>query len=277
MASITDYVGEGLKYPFKDVKKLLSFGALFALLNLLSTAISIKNLDIFRAVTREINQSNATALSLKFTQLPANDIYLVAALGIVSFIITLFVMGYQYNVVKFSIDKKDDLPGFSDILNIFVNGIKILIVTVAYNIIPVVVLIIGIILTGDSSALPVIAVISAILFIIAFFLQIMAVNNMVANDSLKKAFDFGEITDKIANLGWGKYIGIVIFTIIIFMIVNVAAGFILSFLTLLFARAFNQAIVISAFIGILEGLFITSYTSVFYNRVCGSIYREAIK
>ena len=186
-------------------------------------------------------------------------------------------MGYQYDVVRFSIEKKEDLPEFGDILSIFVNGIKILVVTVAYNIIPMVVLIIGILLTGDSSALPVIAVISAILFIIAFFLQIMAVNNMVANDSLKKAFDFGEITDKIANLGWGKYIGIVLFTIIIFMIVNVAAGFILSFLTALFARAFNQAIVVSAFIGILEGLFITSYTSVFYNRVCGSIYREAIK
>lgn len=277
MASITDCVSEGLKYPFNDVKKLLSFGAILALLNLISTAISVKNLDIFRAVTREINQSNATALSLKFTQLPANDIYLVIALGIVSFIITLFVMGYQYDVVKFSIDKKEDLPGFGDILNIFVNGIKILIVTVAYNIIPVIVLTIGILLAGDSSALPVIAVISAILFIIAFFLQIMAVNNMVANNSLKKAFDFREITDKIGNLGWGKYIGIVLFTIIIFMIVNVAAGLILTFLTALFAKAFNQAIVVSAFIGILEGLFITSYTSVFYNRVCGSIYREAIK
>jgi hypothetical protein len=100
---------------------------------------------------------------------------------------------------------------------------------------------------------------------------------MVANDSLKKAFDLREITDNISNLGWGKYIGIIIFTLIVFMVVNVAAGFILSFLTLLFARAFNQAIVVAAFIGILEGLFITSYTSVFYNRVCGSIYREAIK
>jgi hypothetical protein len=137
--------------------------------------------------------------------------------------------------------------------------------------------VLGIVFGGDSPVLGVVILISAILAIAAFFLQIMAVNNMVANDSLKKAFDLREITDNISNLGWGKYIGIIIFTLIVFMVVNVAAGFILSFLTLLFARAFNQAIVISAFIGILEGLFITSYTSVFYNRVCGSIYREAIK
>lgn len=277
MASITDCVSEGLKYPFIDVKKLLSFGALFAVLNLLSVFISTKNMDIVRVITREIGQSNSTALSLKITQVSANDMYIVTALSIISFIITLFVMGYQYNVVRFAIDKKEGLPGFTDITNTFVNGIKFFIVAIAYYIIPAAVLFIGILLSGDSSALPIVVLISLILFIVAYFLQIMAVNNMVANDSLKKAFDLREITEKIANLGWGKYIGIILFTLIVFMIVNVAAGYILSFITLFFAIAINKAIIVSVVVGILEGLFITSYTSIFYNRVCGLIYREAIK
>ncbi len=277
MASITDCVSEGLKYPFNDVKKLLSFGALFAVLNLLSVFISTKNMDIVRVITREIGQSNSTALSLKITQVSANDMYIVTALSIISFIITLFVMGYQYNVVRFAIDKKEGLPGFTDITNTFVNGIKFFIVAIAYYIIPAAVLFIGILLSGDSSALPIVVLISLILFIVAYFLQIMAVNNMVANDSLKKAFDLREITEKIANLGWGKYIGIILFTLIVFMIVNVAAGYILSFITLFFAIAINKAIIVSVVVGILEGLFITSYTSIFYNRVCGLIYREAIK
>ena len=34
MSSMTDYVVEGLKYPFNDIKKLLCFGAIFAILNL---------------------------------------------------------------------------------------------------------------------------------------------------------------------------------------------------------------------------------------------------
>ena len=123
----------------------------------------------------------------------------------------------------------------------------------------------------------IVILISAILAIAAFFLQIMAVNNMVANDSLKKAFDLREITDNISNLGWGKYIGIIIFTLIVFMVVNVAAGFILSFITAVFALAIHQVMIVSVIAGILEGLFISSYTSVFYNRVCGLIYREAIK
>ena len=253
MVSITDCVSEGLKYPFNDVKKLLGFGAIFALLSFI------------------------TSLSLMFKPLQAN-IYLVTALGIVSFIITLFVMGYQYNVVKFSIDKKEDLPGFTDVLDIFVKGIKILIVTIAYNIIPAIVLVISVFLASDYIGPAVVVIlISVILFIIAFFLQIMGISNMVANDSLEKAFDFREIIDKISNLGWGKYIGIILFTLIVFMIVNIAAGYILSFISLFLAIAANNALIVSVLVGIIQGLFITSFTSIFYNRVCGSIYREAIK
>ena len=44
MSSMTDYVVEGLKYPFNDIKKLLCFGAIFAILNLISIAINTKNL-----------------------------------------------------------------------------------------------------------------------------------------------------------------------------------------------------------------------------------------
>ena len=276
MASMTDYVVEGLKYPFNDVKKLVGFGAIFAILNLISIAISTKNLDIYRVIIREVKNTNTSILSLKFTQLPANDIYLVVGLAIISFIIILFVMGYQYNIVKFSINQKDALPDFSGISDIFVKGIKFLAVGIAYNIVPTVILLLGVALVGNSSMLFAVVIIAFILYLMAFFLQIMALSNMIAYDSLKKAFDFNEITDKIANIGWVKYVGILLFTIIILIIVSASAGLILSFITVLFARAFNQAIVVSSFIGIIQGLFITSYTSVFFNRVCGLIYRQSI-
>ena len=113
---------------------------------------------------------------------------------------------------------------------------------------------------------------------IAFFFLIMALNNMVAYDSLKKAFDIREITGYIANLGWGKYIGIIIFTLIVYMIIMVAVSFFIGFITMAFSMAVsNQAFAISIFIAIIEGLFIDSYMSLFFNRVCGSVYREAIK
>ena len=133
-------------------------------------------------------------------------------------------------------------------------------------------------LLGDSSVMPVIILISFLLLAICYFLLIMALNNMIAHDSIKKAFDFGEITGNISNLGWGKYIGTILFTLVVFMIVNIAVGVILSFLTVIFAAAINnQAFAVSTFITLVEALFVSSYCSVFFNRVCGSVYRESVK
>lgn len=278
MASITDCVVEGLKYPFSDIKKLLGCGVLFALMSAISVFIGAKSFDIFRTTIHIVENTTGSLSHVPFSQLPAGDIYLVAGLAIIGFIISLFIFGYQYNIVKFSIDKRDDLPGFGDILGMFINGIKYFIVTVAYNIIPMLVLIGGITLVGDSSMLMVIFLVSAVLFIIAYFLLVMALNNMIAHDSIKKAFDLREIIDNIANLGWGKYIGIILFTIIVYMIIMVAVSFILSLITGVFiATVSNQAFIISIFIAIIEGLFADSYGTLFFNRVCGSIYRESIK
>ena len=278
MASITDCVVEGLKYPFNDIKKLLSFGVLCALISVVSTFIGVKSLDIFRATVHIAEKTNGTVSHIPLSQLPVGDMYLVAGLIIVAFIISLLIMGYQYDIIKSSIDKKEDLPGFGDILSMFVNGIKYCIVILAYNIIPILVLVGGAALAGESSIFPIVLLVSMLLFIIAYFLLLMALNNMIAYDSLKKAFDFGEIFDNISNLGWGKYVGIILFTLIVMMIISVAVSFILSFITVLFAAIINnQAFVISIVIAIIEGLFIDSYMGLFFNRVCGSIYRESIK
>ena len=278
MASITDCVVEGLKYPFNDIKKLLCLGSLFALISALSVFMSYKSFELFRFTVHLAENTNSTLSHLSFSQLPAGDFHFVIGLAIVSFIVSLFIMGYHYDIVKFSIEKKEDLPGFADILGIFVKGIKYFAVVLAYNIIPIIIFAVGCALIGDSSALLVIFLISALLFIIAFFLLIMALNNMIAHDSIKKAFDFREIFDNISNLGWGKYIGIILFTIIVYMIIMAAAGVILSFITAIFtATISNQALNVSVFMAIIEGLFINSYGAVFYNRVCGSIYGEAVK
>ena len=278
MASITDCVVEGLKYPFTNIKKLLGIGVLFALLSVLSTVIGIKSFDIFRMSIHLVENTNGTVSQIPFSQLPAGDIYLVVGLSVISFIVGLFILGYQYDVVKFSIDRKADLPGFNDIEGLLVRGIKYLIVAVAYYIIPVIVWAVGIAFAGDSSVFIIVSLIAGLLFIIAYFLMIMAVNNMVAYDSIKKAFDFREITDNIANLGWGKYIGTVLFTVIVMMIISAAVGIILSFITVAFAAVINnQAVIISIVIAIIEGLFIDSYMIIFFSRVCGSIYRESIK
>ena len=276
MPSITDCVVEGLKYPFNDIKKLLVFGILFVIVDLLSMGFSLKTIDITRMTIDTLEKTNAT--SIGFSQMPSGDVYLAIAILIVGFIVSLFIMGYQYNVISFSINRKDDLPGFEDIVGMFVKGVKYFIVSFVYSIPPMIVAFLAIILTSSSYAWSAIIIIPVLLMIICYFLLIMALNNMIAHDSLKKAFDFREIIDNISNLGWGKYIGTVLFTVIVFMLINIAIGIVLSFLIVIFAATINnQAIVISIVISIIEALFVTSYCSVFFNRVCGSIYRESIK
>ena len=278
MASITDCVAEGLKYPFRDIKKLLGLGILFVIIDLLSIVFTIKTVDVTKMIIGTLEKTNATAFNLNFSQLPNGDIYLAIAILVVGFIVSLIILGYLYDVVNFSINRKDDLPGFGDIVGMFIKGVKYFLVSLAYSIPSMIVAFLAILVTNNSSAWPVIMIISVLVMIICYFLMIMALNNMIAHDSLKKAFDFSEIMGNISNLGWVKYIGTILFTVIVFMIINIAIGIVMSFLTVIFAATINnQAIVISTVISVIEALFVTSYWGVFFSRVCGSIYRESVK
>jgi hypothetical protein len=271
MASITDCVSEGLKYPFNDVKKILGFGALFAIINIIIFAILEKTINIVRI----FSLTDGNILAFKLSQIPSNDIYIIAGLSIIGFIISLIIMGYQYNVIKLSIDESNDLPGFKNIFNLLVNGVKYFIVSLIYNIIPIIVLIAGVELQSVTNGDYIVAILSAILFIICNFLLIMALANMIDYNKFTKAFDLKEIIDKISNLGWIKYIGIILFTIIIYSIIMLSVGVILMFISMFIAAATNQLMIIAVILSIIEGIFITPYISVFFNRVYGSIYIEA--
>ena len=273
MASMTDLVSEGLKYPFNDTKKLLSLGALFALLNIITFGIFEMLIDLL-TIVEETSPNSIAANSSTFA---SSDIYIIALFAIIGFIIALLIMGYQYDIIKFSIAKSNDLPGFGDVLSLLTKGLKYFIACFVYNIIPVIVFVAGIELLSVQNGDYYVSVLALILFIICNFLLIMALANMADTDKLTKAFDLKEIINKIANLGWVTYIGITLFTFIVYAIIMVAISVILMFITILVAIAINQAMVILAIIGTIQGLFISSYISVFFNRVYGSVYREAIK
>ena len=278
MASITDCVVEGLKYPFNDIKKLLGLGVLFAIINLLSMFFAMNTFDMYRVVIHVLENTTVPLSSLNMSIIPSANIYTAVGITIVGLIVGLFILGYQYNILSFSIDRKDDLPGFGDVVDIFVKGIKYFIVSVAYNLPAMIVMAAAMMFLDNLTVMSVLMVVSFVLLVIGYFLLVMALNNMVAHDSVGKAFDFREIIDNISNLGWGKYIGTILFTVIVFMIINVAVGLVLSLLAVAFeAVIINQAFAVSIFIGAIEALFVSSYCAVFFNRVCGSIYRESIK
>lgn len=273
MVSITDNIVDGLKYPVTDLKKLLSLGVLFTVINLISFLCFENLIDIFRKLAKMEGKS----ILIKFSHLSGNDTFIFVALIIIGFIISLIIMGYQFNVIKFAIDKNSELPGFENILNILINGVKYFIVSFIYNIIPLIVLIGGIEFVHFQNSDYLFSIISLILFAIFNFLLVMGLANMIDKDEFKKAFDLKEITDKIANLGWIKYIGIILFTYIIYAIIMVAVGVIFALLTMLIALFINHPMVVMGILSVIQGLFVSSYVSIFINRVYGSVYRESIK
>lgn len=272
MVSITDTVVDGLKYPLNDVKNLLCFGSLFTLINIIMFAIFEKSINVVRIFAKMPKN-----LTFKFSHMPSNDIYIIVGLITLNLIILVIMMGYKYDVIKLAIDKKEELPGFKDLLNICVNGIKYLMVISIYNIIPIGVFTIGVETLNFKNADYIVSIISLGLFVIVNLLLIMALANMVDANKFIKAFNIEEIINKISNIGWIKYIGIIIFTFITYSIIMVAVNTIIIFVLTVLAININNAMIITVIMLVIEGLLISSYMSIFFNRVFGLIYLESIK
>lgn len=279
MASITDVVKEGLKYPFNDGKKVLTLGAIFLLTSLVSLLMDYFVFDSLKVIENNAPLETFQAL---FAAIPPNNMALIVLSWIVTLIIMLFVSGYLYNVIKYAIEGKYELPEFNDIKGIFKNGIRTWIVGIAYSILPGILFLLGIMLSvnesvGDSvNAIGVIILLIAMVFAIFVALfEIMAMNNMVAKDDLKAAFNFKEIWALIKSIGWGKYIGILLFSAIAIMIVTVFLGFIFGVIATGISMLIGSAMALVLTNTILDSLLLNPYTSIVLSRIYGSVYRQA--
>lgn len=279
MASITDVVKEGLKYPFNDGKKVLTLGAVFLLSSLISLFMEYYVFDSLKVI--ENNAPLETFQSL-FAAIPQSNMALIVLSWILTFIIMLFISGYLYNVIKYGIEGKFELPEFKDIKGIFLNGIRTFIVGIAYAILPGILFLIGIMLAVNESVGSAVNSIGVIILLIACafaifvaLFEVMAMCNMIAKDELKAAFNFNEILALIKNIGWGKFFGILLFTVIAVMIITVFFEFIFGVFSTVISMIFGSAIVLVLVNLILQSLLLNPYSSVVFSRIYGSIYRQA--
>jgi len=132
-------------------------------------------------------------------------------------IVNLIVLGYFGRVIKEAPESKE-LPPLENYFALWVQGLKILVATIIYMIIPIVLIIPFVVLAVLVwVALPVIPVISWLVAVpmliigvlLAFFVAIivtMAIVNMVRKDSFGKAFAIGEILGIVGRIGWGTYV-----------------------------------------------------------------------
>ena len=211
-------VKDSLKYPISDWKKILILGIIL----FISSYVIIDNV---------ITLTNIVEMGI---------------LGIIGLILVLLVYGYAFRIMKTSLTGAIKPPAFDDWMEMFVTGIKVLIIGITY-LIPVILVLIfsaivspsmytltygntgltvvgtflevleSVIVQGIGNLIPILFNISitsiwgyvAILYMILIIpIALIATTNMAKNDSkLSAAFRFHEITHKIVSIGWKSFIG----------------------------------------------------------------------
>lgn len=281
MSSITDVVKEGLKYPFNDGKKVLTLGIILLVSSLVSIFMDYMVFDNMRVLA---DAAPVETVQAAISALPPSNVALVVLSWIITFALAIFCAGYLYNVIKYSIENRSDLPGFAGIKNIFVNGIKIIIVEIAYMILPAILLLLGIMLAVNEAVSSSVNTIGGILIVIAIvfaifaaLMEIMAICNMVEKDNLKAAFDFNGILAQIKNIGWGRFIGILLFTGVVIAILSVFLDLIFGAIATGLSILLGSALVLVLTRTIFDSLLVSPYMGIVLSRIYGSIYREANK
>lgn len=281
MSSITDVVKEGLKYPFNDGKKVLTLGIILLVSSLVSIFMDYMVFDNMRVLA---DAAPVETVQAAISALPPSNVALVVLSWIITFALAIFCAGYLYNVIKYSIENRSDLPGFADIKNIFVNGIKIIIVEIAYMILPGILLLLGIMLAVNEAVSSSVNTIGGILIVIAIvfaifaaLMEIMAICNMVEKDNLKAAFDFNGILAQIKKIGWGRFIGILIFTGVVIAVLSVFLDLIFGAIATGLSILLGSALVLILTRTIFDSLLVSPYMGIVLSRIYGSIYREANK
>lgn len=231
--------------------------------------------------------------SFEYASKSVKNIVFLGLFYLFSFLIipVFFILGYNYRIVKIAtegmINGDDELPKFENWTGMFVDGIKCFVVYIVYLIIPIIIFLAILWCCGQSGSLSltIIGFIVGIIISIVFSLySFLAISHMATNEgSLKKAFDFGEITDIAKSIGWGKcfttYIGVIMLVCVISIVVMFI---ILAILTLLgvatvsavpmMSVAQATSFVSTAIVNLVLLLIVMPYLQMFQSRCQGLLY-----
>ena len=210
------------------------------------------------------------ALKFPFSNVGRATGLLLLFLGSILIIPIILALGYIFRIIEHTINGSNELPPFGEWGNMFVDGIKYLVATAIYLIVPNIltfVLSAGVLASiySEGSQINLILV-SAIGLIFALpfdLVYIMALGNMVYEDRFGAAFDFSKIFGLIGKIGWPKYISyIVVFAVI---------GFLLGIAAQLLRISFGLE---WGIVGIIMSVLIQIYLVIYQGRYTGLVYRK---
>jgi hypothetical protein len=180
--------------------------------------------------------------ALKYPTSNWTKVFILGVIFVASFlIIPIFLaIGYLFRVIKATFAGIDELPDFDNLGEMFVDGLKVFVVGVAYAI-PLIIIsaiisaIFGIhynsaVNAGTFTGFNVFALATAyiiylVIAIIIGLIEYMAIANMALYEGdLGAAFKFNEVLDRIARIGWGKYIIWYIVMVVLGLIAALISG-----------------------------------------------------
>ncbi len=180
--------------------------------------------------------------SIRYPTSNWGKVLILGVIMIASFLIVpvFLLIGYLFRIIKATLAGLNELPEFDEIGEMFVDGLKVFVVGIVYSIPVVIISLILSALTGSSStatiglnpamiwAFVLVYIVYIIVAVIVGLIEVIAIANMAYYDGdLGAAFSFSEILDRIAKIGWGKYIlAYIVIAIVAFI------GFLIGLLTL---------------------------------------------
>ncbi|MBI5679784.1 MAG: DUF4013 domain-containing protein [Methanobacterium sp.] len=217
--------------------------------------------------------------SIKYPLADWVKIVILTVISIVP-IVNFMSTGYYLRIIKSTLAGVDEVPEFDNLGELFIDGIKVLIVGIVYMIIPMIIWLVALLpvflalLSGSqSSAIAGLSsILTIVLMLIAFIVTIImsllvlpAIVNMGLYDgSIGAAFRFSEVMEKISTIGWGSYILWIIAIWITMMILGLIIG-IIGFILLI--------IIIGPLLWILGG----AYLTMFQARSVGLLFASSIE
>jgi hypothetical protein len=237
--SLSEIFSDSIKYPFSDFTKFVIVGVLALLASFSSVVVSF-GID-------------NTAVSL------------FAAL--VSFVFAIILGGYCISVMKAAIEGSDIIPDIDFKTNL-IDGIMTLIIGIVYFLIPIIIAIILLFLTGAIgagldhvvAALGIGGIIAFIIFLAFAIFEMVALARYAKTKELGDALNIGEVIEDVKRIGILQIIAFLIISLIIIIIAFIVSAFISMI----------------PYIGIvIASLLVGAFTALFYYRALGLLYASA--
>jgi len=201
----------------------------------------------------------------------------------ISMVIFPLWMGYQWKIYQ----GESRAPALEDWVGMFINGIKLTVVSIIYFLIPMIVFMVvggaGIFMGAAADNPGVGALIGILIGLVVFFIfsliALMALIRIARTDNFGEAFNFSAIVAHIGKIGWVSYI---LALIILWVVVGAASlvfALVTSVISLILALipfvGWILALILDVILAILIGPFVGVFTTRYITHIYDSVAAPA--